>query len=299
MAENVNRDIAEYNAFGPWAYEITAKNPMPRLFEPFFTEDDKAVIKIKIPREIERRNAEPGMDLYDFVIALYEDRLLVLERQAGNVKEHLIPLKEFMGVRIYENMLKGGYTVFSAEGPVSFPFNGVSIDLFRKLTNLILERIPEWSGAGHTCDITKLPVTDSVPETMLLTNMLHDVQMKVPDVHVGAVQTSVDVHRKGATRDMIERMLWREKNPEALHLYNDTWLIVLENGVFPNHVGMQDYGYTQTIIPLDRLTNIQVATSEEYSLMEECILSLGSSRVIYHFDVDNGEVAAFYNALKE
>ena len=49
MAENVNLDIAEYNAFGPWAYEISDKYPLPRLFAPYFAADDNAVLKIKIP----------------------------------------------------------------------------------------------------------------------------------------------------------------------------------------------------------------------------------------------------------
>ena len=70
MAENVNLDIAEYNAFGPWAYEISDKYPLPRLFAPYFAADDNAVLKINIPRETERRNASPGMDLYDYVVAL-------------------------------------------------------------------------------------------------------------------------------------------------------------------------------------------------------------------------------------
>ena len=125
-------DLAEYNAFGPWAYEISEKYPLPPLFAPYFTADDKAVIKIKIPREIERRNAEPGMDLYDYVVALYEDRILVLKREDGTVLEKQIPLKEFKGVRIYQNLLKGGYTIFSARGSISFPFNSVSLDLFQK-----------------------------------------------------------------------------------------------------------------------------------------------------------------------
>ena len=77
-------NVSEYKAFGPWVYEITDKYPMPRIFAPFFEEDDDAVMKIKIPREIEHRNAAPGMELYDFVIALYEDQLRVLN--AGMMK---------------------------------------------------------------------------------------------------------------------------------------------------------------------------------------------------------------------
>ena len=293
MAGNVNLDLAEYNAFGPWAYEISEKYPLPPLFAPYFTADDKAVIKIKIPREIERRNAEPGMDLYDYVVALYEDRLLVLKREGGTVLEKQIPLKEFKGVRIYQNLLKGGYTIFSARGSISFPFNSVSLDLFRKLTNLVLERVK-----SQVRDISSLPVTETAPESMLLINMLHDTEMKLPDIRVGAVQKSADVHRKGATQNMIERMLWGEMNPEALHLYTDQYLIVFENGIFPNHVGMQDFGYTQTIIPLDRIDGIEVAHSEEYSLLEESRLTLGQDRIAYHFEIDNEEVSAFYNELK-
>lgn len=293
MAGNTNLDLAEYNAFGPWAYEISEKNPLPRLFAPYFTADDKAVIKIKIPREIERRNGKPGMDLYDYVVALYEDRILILKREDGTVLEKQIPLKEFKGVRIYQNLLKGGYTIFSARGSISFPFNSVSLDLFRKLTNLVLERVK-----SQVRDISSLPVTETAPESMLLINMLHDTEMKLPDIRVGAVQKSADVHRKGATQNIIERMLWGEMNPEALHLYTDQYLIVFENGVFPNHVGMQDFGYTQTIIPLDRIDGIEVAHSEEYSLLEESRLTLGQDRIAYHFEIDNEEVSAFYNELK-
>ncbi|MEE1162841.1 MAG: hypothetical protein UHU21_04015 [Lachnospiraceae bacterium] len=253
----------------------------------------KAVIKIKIPREIERRNGKPGMDLYDYVVALYEDRILILKREDGTVLEKQIPLKEFKGVRIYQNLLKGGYTIFSARGSISFPFKSVSLDLFRKLTNLVLERVK-----SQVRDISSLPVTETAPESMLLINMLHDTEMKLPDIRVGAVQKSADVHRKGATQNMIERMLWGEMNPEALHLYTDQYLIVFENGVFPNHVGMQDFGYTQTIIPLDRIDGIEVAHSEEYSLLEESRLTLGQDRIAYHFEIDNEEVSAFYNELK-
>ena len=176
---------------------------------------------------------------------------------------------------------------------ISFPFNSVSLDLFRKLTNLVLESVK-----SQVRDISSLPVTETAPESMLLINMLHDTKMKLPDIRVGAVQKSADVHRKGATQNMIERMLWGEMNPEALHLYTDQYLIVFENGVFPNYVGMQDFGYTQTIIPLDRIDGIEVAHSEEYSLLEESRLTLGQDRIAYHFEIDNEEVSAFYNELK-
>lgn len=299
MAENVNFDVAEYNSFGPWAYEINENYPLPRLFAPYFTDDDGAVMKIKIPRDIERRDAEPGMDLYDYVIALYEDEFRVLERQDNKVKEHSIPLKDFKGIRIYENLLRGGYTIYSAERAMSFPFNAVSVDLFQKLTNLVLEKMLSQKAAGQTIDISSLPVTDTAPEAQFMKNMLHDVQMKVPGIRLGAVQKSVEVSRKESRRDEIQRLLWKKTNPEALHLFTDKYLVIVENGIFPNLVGIQDLGYTQTIIPFDRIGSIQVANSEDYNHLKECVLSMGTNKIVYHFDEDDKEVPAFYNALND
>lgn len=295
MAENVNLDLAEYNSFGPWVYEINDKYPVPRLFKSCFTDGDDAILKIKIPREIERRDAKPGMDLYDFVVALYEDKIRILERQGSEVKKHLITAEEFKGIRIYENLLKGGCTVYAEDSAVSFPFSAVSIDLLRKFADLAIEKL---QGKENAFDAASLPVTNSTPEAMFLTNLLHDIQIKKPGISVGAVQRSANVGRKGATQNSIADMLWQEMNPEALHLYTDKELIILENGLFPNRVGMQDFGNTYTVIPFNCISGIEIAASKEYSLLQECILSLGQNQVTYHYEVDNEEVGSFYNALK-
>ena len=152
MAGNVNPDLAEYNAFGPWVYEIDDAHPLPPLFAPCFTDNDEAILKIKVPREIERRNAAPGMDLYDFVIALYEDRLRILERQGKEVTKHLITAEEFIGVRIYENLLKGGCTIFSSSGALSFPFSAVSRDLCRSYIQYVITSCYTDKAGNHVSD---------------------------------------------------------------------------------------------------------------------------------------------------
>ena len=50
MAENTNFDVAEYNAFGPWAYEISDKYPLPRLFAPYFAEG-ASIVNISSSRD--------------------------------------------------------------------------------------------------------------------------------------------------------------------------------------------------------------------------------------------------------
>jgi len=297
MAINVDLTEAEleFNTFGPWVYEINDAYPLPRLFAPYFKDDDQAIIKIKVPRDIDRRNANPEMHLYDYVIALYKDQLRILERREDDtVGESFVNAADFMGIRIYKNLLRAACTIYSVDGATSFSFNSVSMDLVWKFANLILASLEK----SNPMNVSSLPVTDAEPETMLLQNMLHDLQIEKPDITLAAVQKGIDVYRKEGTAAMIERMIWKEMNPEALHLYTNKELIVLENGFFPNRAGMPDFGYTYTIVPLNKVTAVNISDSKEYSLLMDCTIYLGRNQLIYHYDVDNEEVGEFYNAIK-
>ena len=79
--------VSEYDAFGPWIYKITEKNPMPALFFPYYKENNNYLMLIKIPRDIERRKAKPDMDLYDYVIGMYEEYGYILKRNGKEVEE--------------------------------------------------------------------------------------------------------------------------------------------------------------------------------------------------------------------
>ena len=74
----------EYDRFGPWAVAISDDDPPPPLFEPLI-ERREPMLAIKIPRSVERRNARPGMDLYDYLVCLYEHDLVILARAEDGV----------------------------------------------------------------------------------------------------------------------------------------------------------------------------------------------------------------------
>ena len=295
-ADNYRSEVEqEFSTFGPWVYEIKESYPLPRLFAPFFDKDDQAIMKIKIPRDIDRRNAKPGMNLYDYVIALYRDQLRILERSENDsVTDHLIDAADFMGIRIYKNMLRAACTIYTVNGSFSFSFNSASMDLIWKTANLILASMER----NRPVDVSSLPVTEAQPKTMLLQNMLHDIRKEREDIAVGAVQEGMEVYPREDTAVKIERMLWKELNPEAVHLFTPKELIVLENGFFPNRAGMPDFGFTYTIMPLNKLTAVNLSRSKVYSLLMECTIYLGPNQLTYHYGVDNEEVGEFYTALK-
>ena len=70
----------EYARFGPWVDEIASADELPRLYRDHPIDFAAALLVLKVPRNIARRDARPDMDLYDHVVVLEPDRLTVLSR---------------------------------------------------------------------------------------------------------------------------------------------------------------------------------------------------------------------------
>ena len=61
--------ISEYDAFGPWIYEVHNVDELPRLYQNAGIDPTTCSLVLKIPRNIERRDATPDMHLYDHLVS--------------------------------------------------------------------------------------------------------------------------------------------------------------------------------------------------------------------------------------
>ncbi len=135
----------EYDRFGPWAIEVTAEDPAPPLFRPHLTRSEPALLSIKIPRHIERRNARPGMDLYDYLVCLYEDGLTVLQRveqprSGTEVRIETVRYQDVKYLRVSQDLLRGNVHLGLPDRPFDLPYNTVSGDLMWRAVDLIRQR---------------------------------------------------------------------------------------------------------------------------------------------------------------
>jgi len=71
-------DLREYDAFGPWIYEIKAESDTPKRFRAACAGHRDARFLLKAPRDIDRRDVRPGMDLYVAVLAVHDDGLSLM-----------------------------------------------------------------------------------------------------------------------------------------------------------------------------------------------------------------------------
>ncbi len=300
MFTTVNFDENEAKSFGPWIYEICQEHPLPRIFNGFFSVDDQALYKFKIPRnDIEHRDIVPGMHLYDYVIALYDDYIRILEREEDSVKEKIITMSEFMGLRIYHNLLQGICIIYTKLGSVTFPFSTVSDDIIQKMTKFLFDKVNIDTFSDQNINVYSLPVTHDHLESDLLRTLVHTMKKKQKSFKIGAIQKDMKLKRiDKSAQSYARRLFWDEINPESAHIFTDKELVVIQKSSFPVILGTPDYGYSYLIVPLRYVKHFEVAESTEFANLRNLTIHIGPSEVTYYYKSGNAEIAEFYDAVQ-
>lgn len=146
----------EYDGFGPWILPVRTADDVPPLFRPRNLDPAGAHMALKVPRSIERRDASPGMDLYDHLLLLDQDSLTVLSRDTGfsgrGFTERRVLLTELAGIRDSVDLLAGRLVVATRDGAVlELTYNGSASDTVGRLVAALQEGFPT-VGAGASGD---------------------------------------------------------------------------------------------------------------------------------------------------
>jgi hypothetical protein len=129
----------EFERFGPWIDAVRTEDDVPRLFRDAGLDLSAIRAAIKIPRDIERRLANPSMDLYDHLLAIGSDTLTILTRVGSEYTRASVAIADVVAVEEGANLLDGRLALHTADGgTTSLSFNGSSrasmvafIDLLR------------------------------------------------------------------------------------------------------------------------------------------------------------------------
>ncbi|GLK16608.1 hypothetical protein [Herbiconiux flava] len=118
-------DLAEYDAFGPWIDEVRSPSEVPRLFRAHPLDLGAASLVLKVPRNIVRRDANPAMHLYDALLALDPEGLVVLTRTDDAFSARRVPLASIVALQNDSLLLDARFTVHTTDGdPLVVPYNG-------------------------------------------------------------------------------------------------------------------------------------------------------------------------------
>ncbi len=189
----MNDQNREYDAFGPWILEINDVYTMPRLFAPYYKKSQKPIMIFKIPRDIERRNANPSMDLYDYVVALFDTYLYFLQRNGSDVLEYTIAYSDIQAVRYSYDILLGKIHFFIPGKTITIRYNTVSDNIVEKMAAILAEKVSAKENAAYRMDA--LPYSFNTVE-FLYANLINNIRRLEPSAKLAAYQPVATFKRK-------------------------------------------------------------------------------------------------------
>ncbi len=134
------RETREYDAFGPWMQKVRNAEELPPRFDAFWPELSAAGAVAKVPYPVERRNALPGSDLYERVLALCPDGLVLLAIDGGSVRILRKPYGRLSWIALTTDLLDA-HLLLGEGGDWDLPFNAVSEDVALELVDAVRARI--------------------------------------------------------------------------------------------------------------------------------------------------------------
>ena len=289
----------EYDRFGPWAIEISDEDPPPPLFVPYLTRAEPTLLSIKIPRGIERRDARPGMDLYDYLVCLYEDALLVLRRVGREVRSETCRYQDVQRLGVARDLLRGNIHLGLPGRPCDLPYNTVSDDLMFRLVALVRQhysRQDREAPRGRELEVRAGELSFYF-ERLLATQRQQGTGMRLL-----AAQGTAPVcdPRMPAARRLLFRIASR-RLLESMHLTDGRELMIVGRGPAYAYRWQAAYGTDTSYIPIANLRS--VAWQEDAgNAAINLILRTGAGSSVHVFAHDNPSIesyAAFLSALPD
>ena len=134
---------AEFDAFGPWVMQVVGDEGVPRLYRDHPLDFDAVRMVLKVPRNIQRRDANPEMHLYDHLLIAGESDLTMLSRHEDTYGTLELPYARIAAVHTSTVLLDGLLRVYDVEGraengvALDLRYNGVSLDVVEQLARIL------------------------------------------------------------------------------------------------------------------------------------------------------------------
>jgi hypothetical protein len=150
-----DRERNEYNTFGPWVQEVKSADDLPPRFDTYWEQLRSAARLLKVPYHVERREALPGSNLYEHVIAFVNDGIILVSIEGDSTVRRDLGYARVSSISLSIELLDGRLVFREAGGPgIKLHFNAVSEPLAREIVDLVRARCQAaangWGAEGLT-----------------------------------------------------------------------------------------------------------------------------------------------------
>lgn len=290
-----NTRSKEYDAFGPWIFVISNEHLLPPLFAKYQPYADDALMMFKIPRQIERRNANPNMHLYDSVVGIFDTYLLVLDRVENSVKERHIPLSDIQAIKQTSNLLSGELKFYTNSTTVLIQYNTVSDNLMMRAAGLIR------SLQHHKSIELNLPpiAYDIYNIEFLYVHLINNLKKDDPNTELIAYQPSIELEGKQSLfAKIVNWIIDRRLLQCSAFLTNGQELIVIERSASVKSSKTPNYAYSYVYLPLELISKAAIETHPKEPLLKQLIYGTKNHTFSSAFDDSNTGIKEMCKRLR-
>lgn len=259
-------DLREYDRFGPWVDQVGREIEMPRCFRDWYPELAHARFLLKVPRHLDRAQARPGMDLYRAVLAVFPDRLRLLQLEDGGVSQRELALEQVVATNTYSNLLLGRWSLLVSDGSsVDLEYNNVSRTRIAQVDRFV--RSAGGSSASALSDAPAVLVSDHYFSTLLF------------ELRSTSGESVRPIHVEGRSRPCRDERLRHRLTTGLMVLASPSELVVVNRGgPMRSRFRRADYASNVLRIPYSRMTSFAVlpAPDEPAGQFHELQVTCGS-----------------------
>lgn len=299
----------EFDAFGPWIYEVRTPDEVPPLYRAHAIDLAGARMVLKVPRPIERRNATPTMHLYDHLLVAGADELTVLSRDLETYRERSVPYGRIGAVELSVSLLDGRLRLLDATPGsggelLTLTFNGVSLGMVEQLVDLLVAEALAHGRAASAGEPAVAPAGARAgawsvggPDVALVVAYKELVE-RVPGLVRLADHARVPVARRSTSRfaRLLDRW-WPVTLHAAVVAYAPGRVEVLHRRDLTSPRGRPAHSIARTTLLASAVTAVALTPHPAYSGALACRVSVGDGVVQLAFPEGAPTVRALREAL--
>jgi DNA-binding MarR family transcriptional regulator len=283
----MNRSEQEYNEFGPWIIEIRNEEEIPIQF---LKEKDvllQADYCFKIPINAERRKVHAGMLLFDVVVAVYEDHMMILKMDGEVSHRDDIPYEKISYITQINNLLDSQIIVATEDVIHAISYNAISIDDMDKAIAIIRKKVFSFSKQYA---LDRISEKQSV-ESILFSNLIHREDAE-EQLKIIMYQPSIKLQKRDPNiLEKIDGSYAKYILQDSAFLSNGKSLMIINRDKPIKSEGDVDYSYKLTFIKLPAIKEIYIVDQPEMDHLNNLIIKVANHELVYDVGDDFSDEA--------
>ncbi|MGV8907360.1 MAG: hypothetical protein ACOH1Y_00115 [Propionicimonas sp.] len=277
-------DLREYDAFGPWIEPIRSAADMPPAFSSHYAEHAGARFLLKVPRDEDRADLRPGMDLFAAVVAIHNEGVSVLRLDGGSVRTQLADWRQIVATTYTAELLVARWSLLLDEGTgIHLDHNSASGGGLRPAMECVQACISAATSPGWRTPLPAVGVGDPF-YTSALNRLRHQI---LPPV--------VPIHAERGNRLCRDQRGRPRLSNGVLLLDAPAELVIFSHGEPMRSKFFPSDGSQLTRVPYERLTSFTVSPPPPHGRPSFHVLALRAGRQVipqWFLDAPDAVVAA-------